>query len=85
MEELDYTMVPGHLCGGLRRYVEEHIMPGGFLRSCLENNLMQAVSRADATSRASLRGITLFMYNELPSNCWGSSQIVQEWVDNVRP
>ena len=60
----------------LRRYADRHIETGGFLRSVLENNLMEAMGRADETSRAWLFEICSYVYNELPSPCHGSPEAV---------
>ena len=44
---INTSLVPKTLIDSLERYVEHHIKPGSFLRAVLENNLVEAVSRAD--------------------------------------
>lgn len=67
----------------LRRYAEHRIPTGGFLQAVLENDLMEAFARADETSRANLFEIVCFVYNELPSNCYGSKDKVREWLGGL--
>jgi len=64
----------------LERYVEHRIEPGGFLMACLSNNFTEAVSRADMHNILRLRGIMLYMCNEIPMNCWGSPEVVSGYL-----
>ena len=71
--------VPERLIGGLLRYALKGIRPGHFLTAVLENNLSDAIGRADDESMAALKPIVLFVYNYLPAPCWGSPDKVKEW------
>lgn len=55
---------------------------GGFLRACLENNLLEASCRA-ANEKVLLQlpGIMKFLYNEVLFDAWGTPDKVQVWVD----
>jgi len=67
----------------LRRYVEDHRPPGGFLRACLENDFLEAVARYDRYSPepyAELRAIAAWIYFEAPSECHGSPEKVKAWL-----
>jgi hypothetical protein len=72
--------VPEHLRGGLLLYVENGIPPGHFLTAVLENNLMEAIGRADEESARGLVGLCGYIYNEVPSTCHGSPQKVEAWI-----
>lgn len=72
--------IPPRILAGLNRYWNEHVATGHFLRGALENDLREAVLRADANSLAALRDIVLFIYNELPSECHGSKEKVAAWI-----
>lgn len=49
-----YESIPERLQGGLLRYVEHGIQPGGFLTAVITNDLSNATGRADAESLEAL-------------------------------
>ena len=75
-------MIPNHTKESLDRYVNHKIMPGGFLQAVLTNDLFGAIGQADRENRAALADICIYIYNELPGNCWGSKDIVWKWVES---
>lgn len=82
---LDAYNVPRSLHGGLIRYLFHRVEPGSFLRACLENDLVEALKRADDANRIGLANLVHWMYQELPAReyklAWGSAEIVQAWLD----
>ena len=72
-------LVPGHIRGGIIRYVEEGHPVGGFLTALFENKLFEAVGRADVMNSKALVHIVLWIYNYAPSNSWGSPEKVEAW------
>jgi len=75
-------MISQHTQAALDRYVQEKILPGGFLMAVLTNDLFGAVSRADSDNLAALPDICRYIYNELPSGCWGSRDIVYQYIED---
>lgn len=73
-------MIPQHTQDALDRYVNQHIMPGSFLQAVLSNRLFDAVARADRENLAALKDICLYIYNDLPGDCWGSRERIMDWV-----
>lgn len=69
------------ITGALDRYVNDRVETGGFLRAVLENNLFEAIGRADSQNQHRLREICQYIYNEIPANCWGSKKIVNDWLN----
>lgn len=65
---------------GLVRYKDHGTPTGGFLRAVLENNLKEAVQRADIDNQRSLCAIVAWCYNNLPSAAWGSPEQVRSWI-----
>jgi len=57
---------------------------GGFLKAVLENNLMEAMSSADASNREALYEIVMYVYNKMPMDCWGSPEKVKRWLKTKR-
>jgi len=74
--------VPQSTIDTLERYVEHRIEPGGFVRAVLENDLKEALGRADMYNRSAIFQIIGYCYNHIPSVCWGSVQNVQDWLEN---
>ena len=77
---INYTLLPDHLRGGMKRYLESGILPGGFLQACLRNDLSDAVLRADDETLPHLRDVVWFLNNEVPAPAWGSQKKTDEWV-----
>jgi len=66
---------------GLDRYRDEHISTGGFLRRVLENDLFGAFAKADEGNQQDMLSIIQYIYNELPTVCYGSPEQVKEWLE----
>ena len=79
--DINYGRLPPHLQGGVKRYIEEGVPPGGFLTAVIENNLRLAVGHADPISLAALRDIVRFFYNESPGDCWGTPEKRKLWME----
>lgn len=73
-------LIPAHLRDGMLRYLRDGIEPGHFLTAVLENNMMEAMGRADEMSRAGLYSICQYLYNHAPGSCYGSPERVQRWM-----
>lgn len=80
-ESLVKYNVPEHIHGGLIRYVNNHIAPGGFLTAVLANDLMGAMRRADDINRYHLYDICNWLHNCAPSQCYGSYELVEQWLN----
>jgi hypothetical protein len=72
--------IPLPILEGLREYGLHHAPVGGFLHAVLCNNLVEAVCRADEGGLAAIRQIVLYVYNAMPSTCWGSREKVAAWL-----
>jgi len=62
------------------RYANEHIAPGGFLTAVLENNLSEALGRADEGNLRDIHEIVKYIYWNIPAVCWGSPEKVKRWL-----
>ena len=76
--------IPAYMREGLRLYVEEGIPPGSFLTSVIENDLMQAVDRADDRNIRNLPAYANYFYNHTPSACHGSREKMKAWIEACR-
>ena len=64
----------------LDNWAEHGLKPGDFLTAVLENNLMEALGRADSYNRATIFQISQYLYNDMPSPCHGSPEKVKAWA-----
>ena len=78
----DYTILPEHMQDGMRRYIERGIEGGGFMTAVLCNDLMGALGKADEINHHALFDYGRFLYNEVPSSCWGSPEKVNAWLSH---
>jgi hypothetical protein len=76
----NWSLIPQHMIGGLRRYIEDGIEPGSFLSAVLRNDLRRAVEQADATNIDRLPDYIRFLYNYAPTGSWGSPDEFDEWI-----
>lgn len=74
-------MIPHYTKYSIDEYVNNKIPIGGFLHSVLSNDLFTAVTKADEANLRCLKDIVLYIYNHTPSACWGSPEIVKEWLE----
>ena len=76
----DYNQVPNsYMIVGVKRYVENGEDAGHFLTALFSNDLVGALSRADDSNREKIWDWVKFLWNEVPSNCWGSREEVLRW------
>lgn len=73
-------MIPEHTLAALDRYVNHRLQPGGFLTAVLSNDLFGAVSKADSFNKLALTEICQYIYNEVPSNAWGTYDVVRNYL-----
>ena len=75
-------MIKQTTLAALNRYVDGHVPTGKFLRAVLSNNLIESFSHADDENLAAMHEITKYIYNMMPSKCWGSPEKVEAWLGN---
>lgn len=80
LSHVSYDLLPSHMRDGMRRYLEDGIEPGGFALACLANELVGAFGRADDVNALAMREWAEWLYNECPSQAWGSREKVNAWI-----
>ena len=73
--------IPDRMLDGIKRYVEDGIIPGSFLRAIIENDLRNAVGCADDENLVNIPAYVSYFYNETPGACWGSKEKMKRWVE----
>ncbi len=75
-----YDTIPPKVRAAIDRYATERIQPGDFTTAVLCNNFSDAIAHADENSLRAIREIMIYVYNEIPGNCWGSKEKVIAWL-----
>jgi len=78
--QIDYSILPEHMQGGMQRYIEQGINPGDFLYLILCNDFVHALGHADMINTARIVDYAKFLYLEVPTACWGSREKVDNWI-----
>lgn len=73
--------IPDHMKSGVLNYINHRIEPGSFLRSVFENDFVSAALRADSENLKNLTAYINFICFHAPRECWGSKEIVDQWLD----
>ncbi len=83
-EGLTKYPVPPGMHRAITDWVLDHHLPGHFLTAVLENNLCEAVGRADEENILALQNWVRLLYNYTPGCCWGSVRKVRTWLEEER-
>jgi len=78
-DHINYYILPEHCRGGMRRYIEDGVIPGDFLQAVIRNNLVDALGKADDINCSRIMDYGSFLYNEVPLGCWGSKTKMLKW------
>jgi len=73
--------LPEDLKQDIDQYVEYGRPTGGFLQACIENNLKDAVGRADECNLRLIPEIVSYLHNRTPMDCWGKSHSYVQWIN----
>lgn len=69
-----------HITQAIDLYVKKGIPTGSCTEAILSNDLFDAFGRADLDTRNNMFEIVQYIYNEVPSEAWGSREAYSDWV-----
>ena len=75
-----YPNIPMTTLKTLQRYVDTGCPTGNFMKAVLENDLFEAVNRADKENQDSLVDLVKLIFNDVPGNCHGDEEKVEAWI-----
>lgn len=84
LDTTGYPSVPPHTLRGLREYIEEARVPGGFLTAVITNDLRGAVQSADWENKRALPAITEFLTMKFPVGSYGSLEAMHTWLSGTQ-
>ena len=73
-----------HSMPSIKRYIEEGVEPGGFLKAVINNDLGYACSQADDINLWLIPVYATWLYNEAPSSSHGYNNAVRDWRDHIK-
>ena len=77
------NLIPIQIKESLQRYVVYGLDCGHFVEAVLRNDLIDAITRADAENLRLIHQIIIYCLNALPSTCWGTPEKVAEWKKKI--
>lgn len=76
--------IPERMHGAIIRYYENGIRPGHFLTAVINNDLKEAVNRADSENSQCLKAYVIWFYNQAPGGSWGHADACEKWVEEFQ-
>ena len=73
--------IPIRMMPGIERYVSKGVPVGDFLMAVFENNLVEAMGRADDENLVNLPAYAVYLRWEMPRGSWGSKEKVKAWIE----
>ena len=73
--------IPERMQGAIVRYYERGLRPGHFLTAVIQNDLSEAVRRADEENVRLLKEYVMWFYNWAPHGSWGSIGNFVRWLE----
>lgn len=77
----DYHLIPEAVLLSLENYAEQGVPPGSFTEAAIANDFVECVAKADPNTMAALPAIAGYIYNKMPSICYGSRKVIQAWIE----
>ena len=84
IEDIDYSGLPEHMRNGAKLYIESGILPGSFMTAIISNDLATACATADSINKERIYEICSWFYLMAPSDCYGSSDKMNAWIQKKR-
>lgn len=78
---MDEIWIPPHTKQAIDDYVQKGLPPGGFVSAVLENDLANAIGRADVVNKQFIAQIVAYVHLEIPAACHGSIGAVTTWIE----
>ena len=81
----EYHDAPAAVLAAINRWVQYRDYPGNFVTRLLCNDLIGTVQSADPHALAAMPIILRYLHNEVPTQCYGSEDKVNEWGEGPHP
>lgn len=78
-EKMNEYDIPDYMQNSLVEYIMTGRPVGHFLSAVLENQLKEAVNRADDLNQSKLVNYMKFLWNHAPNGCYGYEGVMKYW------
>ncbi len=65
----------------LEGYTDDHIQPCAFLTAVIDNDLKEAVAKADDVNVKNIPAFVAYLYHEADPDCWGTPERRKAWLE----
>jgi len=79
----DPNFCPLPIRAAIDRFVRDRLRPGGFVNAILENDLLEAINRADSANLFLIPHIVAYMAEHVPASARGSEAWVNDWLQGL--
>jgi L,D-peptidoglycan transpeptidase YkuD (ErfK/YbiS/YcfS/YnhG family) len=81
-KEEQYENIPEWFVKALDEYINDGIYRGSSVfMVILESDLFKTLGCVDMEIRKELKNIVDLIYNDCPSDCWGSDENIKYWIE----
>lgn len=76
------TRIPTRLVNDIDGWVDHNVVPSGFIRSIIINDLQQTMEQAlhNPELLGALPDVMVYFLNYIPRSAWGGPQVLDTWV-----
>ena len=74
--------IPDHMWHAVEQWVIDHELHGDFFKALVDNDLSEAIGRADEMNLIAIGQWSKLLYNEFPTPAWGSPEKVKAWIES---
>ena len=83
-DQVDYSLISEDMQDSVRKWLEDGLLVGDFLKAALQNKFVQAYNFAPDAQKEHIQNWCWWLWNVAPARCWGSEENVTEWARKHR-
>lgn len=79
----EYDIIPDSVLQEINSFVLKGTPTGSFVSAVLRNDLKLAIGTGGPSALAAIRKVVSYMYNRVPSMCYGDAESIQSWRERI--
>lgn len=77
---MDELSIPLYMHEGIENYINKGIGTGDFLKSVIQNKLVQSFAKADGYNKSKINEYATLLFNYFPEDSWGGEEAYKNWI-----